>query len=552
MAIINGKVPAPPPAKPALVRRVVVKFKPDHGLPHTLAAEDEYARRRSQQWQSLKAQFGAVTLKPLFEHAGEDAVRHLEAFAARGARAGSKLSAYYAVEVPYEKDLEAVARAVGGWADVEFARVESGPVPPPLEPDDDPLSSDQGYLESAPNGIDARIAWTVTTGKGIGFVDVEQGWTLDHEDLAGAGIGLISGVNTQFNGHGTAVLGEIVGVDNDLGGIGIAPNCTARVNSQWRTDSNFSTSDAIVSAAAAMKAGDVMLIEAQASYPGAGGFVPVEVDEWVFDAIQAAVAKGIVVVEAGANGSVDLDTFADWAGKNILNRNSPDFLDSGAIMVGAASSAAPHSRLDFSNFGSRIDCYAWGENISTSGDGWTGNDPHVYTNGFGGTSGASPMVTGAALLVQSWCKTHSTLRTPAQMRALLSDPDLNTPSADPSADRIGVMPDLRAVLGSLGVLFPIRLDLGRWAAVVAILFGVIQDGGGVIRKPGGGGGPIGPWGPDGPIGPLGLTPEKRDILLGLALTELAGLASDEKARQSIAQLGIATMRGAVEQIAAAR
>jgi hypothetical protein len=47
-----------------------------------------------------------------------------------------------------------------------------------------------------------------------------------------------------------------------------------------------------------------------------------------------------------------------------------------------------------------------------------------------------------------------------------------------------------------------------------------------------------------------LAPEKRDVLLGLALTELAGLASDEKARRSIEQLGIATMRGAVEQIAA--
>ena len=345
------------------------------------------------------------------------------------------------------------------------------------------------------------------------------------------------------------MLGEVTAVDNDLGGIGIAPGCNARVISQWRTDNDFSTSDAILSAAIAMNPGDVMLIEAQASYPNAGGFVPVEVDEFVFDAIQAAVAKGVIVVEAGANGSVDLDAFADWQGKNILNRASPDFLDSGAIMVGAGSSAMPHARLDFSNFGSRIDCYAWGENITTSGDGWGGTDKHTYTNSFGGTSGASPMVTGAALLVQSWCAAHSSLRTPAQMRDLLSDPSLNTISADPPFDRIGVMPDLKAILQHLGVFFPTRLDIGRWAAVVAILFGVIQDGGGFVFKPGGGGGPIGPWGPDGPIGPLILAPEKRDILLGLALTELATLASDGKARRSIEQLGVATMRSAVEQIA---
>ena len=550
MAIINSKAPAAGPVPKTLVRRVVVKFKPDHGLPYSLAAEQENARRRPKEWQNLTAQFRGVRLKPLFEHAGESAVRQLEVAGAKGGARDSKLTAYYAVEVPTGQDPEAIAKVIAAWPDVEFARVESGPVPPPLDPDDDPLSGDQGYLEAAPTGIDARIAWSVTTGKGIGFVDVEQGWTLDHEDLAAAGITIISGINTQFNGHGTAVLGEVTAVDNTLGGIGIAPACKARVNSQWRTDSNFSTSDAIVSAAAAMNAGDVMLLEAQTNYPNAGGFVPVEVDEWVFDAIQAAVAKGIIVVEAGANGSVDLDAFTNWAGKNILNRNSPDFLDSGAIMVGAGSSAVPHSRLGFSNFGSRIDCYAWGENISTSGDGWVGTDPHVYTNSFGGTSGASPMVTGAALLVQSWCKAHSTLRTPAQMRDLLSDVNLNTQSANPPIDRIGVMPDLRAILEHLGVLFPIRLDLGRWAAVVTILFGVIQDGGGVIRKPGGGGGPIGPWGPDGPIGPLFLAPEKRDVLLGLALTELAVLASDDKTRQSIEQIGIATMRGAVARIEA--
>ena len=38
-------------------------------------------------------------------------------------------------------------------------------------------------------------------------------------------------------------------------------------------------------------------------------------------------------------------------------------------MVGAGSSAIPHSRLSrptLSNYGNRIDCYAWGENIDTT------------------------------------------------------------------------------------------------------------------------------------------------------------------------------------------
>ena len=39
-------------------------------------------------------------------------------------------------------------------------------------------------------------------------------------------------------------------------------------------------------------------------------------------------------------------------GTNTFNTSSGDFLDSGAIMVGACSDAVPHVRMGFSNFGS--------------------------------------------------------------------------------------------------------------------------------------------------------------------------------------------------------
>jgi hypothetical protein len=48
---------------------------------------------------------------------------------------------------------------------------------------------------------------------------------------------------------------------------------------------------------------------------------------------------------------------------NAFDRS--DFRDSGAIIVAAATSAAPHTRLVYSTFGQRIDCYAWGQNIRT-------------------------------------------------------------------------------------------------------------------------------------------------------------------------------------------
>jgi hypothetical protein len=109
-----------------------------------------------------------------------------------------------------------------------------------------------------------------------------------------------------------------------------------------------------------MRAGDVLLLEAQTTYPPGTQYLPVEVEQVVYDAIRAATDAGIIVVEAGANGSVDLDKFQDMNGREVLNRSSRDFRDSGAIMVAAAGSRSPHGRLSFSNFGSRIDCYAWG------------------------------------------------------------------------------------------------------------------------------------------------------------------------------------------------
>jgi hypothetical protein len=384
---------------------------------------------------------------------------------------------YYAIECSNPVESQAVAETLRSWPTVETAYVEGGPTPPPLNPSDDPRSTNQGYLDAAPAGINARAVWPAADGSGIGFVDLERGWTLNHEDLAAANISIISGVNQDYHGHGTAVLGEVSAVDNARGGIGIAPGVTTRVVSQWRTTNTYNTAEAILSAAATMNAGDVLLLEAQTSHPNASGYVPVEVEQAVFDAIQYATYISIVVVEAGANGSVDLDTFQDVNGRQILNRASADFRDSGAIMVGAASSTAPHQRLSFSNYGSRIDCFAWGQNIDTCGDGWTGTDTTTYTTSFGGTSGASPIVTGAALLMQSWAvKKGRGLYTPQALRDLLSDASRNTRSANPASDRIGVMPNLQALIGS-SKPYPWWLGPLTWAWLILI--------GGLLITPGG-------------------------------------------------------------------
>lgn len=448
MAIIAGQVPPAQELPVDFKRRVVIKFRPDTRLPYSAAAADELSRVAGREWSELIAAHPGIALVPYFT-LEEATLRNLAQRSPRVKRATSapNFALYYAIECPSGVEPESVARMVAAWSIVETAYVEAGPVPPPVNPSDDPRNVNQNYEDAAPTGIDVRFAWGYADGSGIGFVDCEQGWTLNHEDLAAAGISIISGVNSSYTGHGTSVLGEVVAVDNTIGDVGIAPHASARVVSQWRTASTYNTAEAILSAVSVMSDGDVLLLEAQTTSSTVSGFVPVEVEQATFDAIQYATSQGIVVVEAGANGSVDLDTYKDAGGKAILNRNSADFRDSGAILVGAASSSVPHQRLSFSNYGSRIDCYGWGDTIDTTGDGWTGNSTNVYTTSFGGTSGATPIVTGAALILQSWRVRNGQPRySPDEMRSLLSDSKLNTASANPSTDRIGVMPDLKAII----------------------------------------------------------------------------------------------------------
>jgi hypothetical protein len=448
MAMIDGKLPPPEELPGDYRRRVVVKFRPNVQLPYSAAAHTEITHVAPREWAELTAAHPGITLVPYFSTLEEHTLRQLAQPPAQS-KTAPVFTQYFAIECPAGVEPEAVARTVASWSNVEIAYVEAGPTPPPVSPSDDPRNANQHYEDAAPTGTDVRWAWSSADGSGVGFVDMEQGWTLNHEDLAAAGITLISGVNTAYTGHGTAVLGEVVMVDNTIGGVGIAPRASARVVSQWRTPGTYNTAEAILSAAAAMQSGDVLLLEAQTTSSTMPGFLPVEVDQATFDAIQYATSQGIIVVEAGGNGSNNLDNYKDTNGKSILNRSSADFRDSGAIMVGAGSSTTPHTRLGFSNYGSRIDCYGWGDSIDTSGDGWTGNATNTYTSSFGGTSGASPVVAGSALIVQSWLIGHGSPRySPSSMRSVLSDAKLNTPSANPSTDRIGVMPNLQQIIST--------------------------------------------------------------------------------------------------------
>lgn len=306
------------------------------------------------------------------------------------------------------------------------------------------FSSMQDYLYDTPVGLDAPAAWAHTGGRGLNtkFIDVELGWAHAHEDFNTLTQFHQGGGNDpSYENHGTAVLGEVIGRPNGYGVTGFADEC------QWGTvgipigDWPVVPSD-FLEAAEALSPGDVWLIELQMYPPGAQA-TPMEWVQVNYDVIwTSSWSLDVVCVEAGANGSQNLDA-ASWGG--VFDRN---VRDSGAIMVGAGT---PTGRVAewFTNYGSRMDAHAWGSQIVTTGYGDLydeGPDETEYTADFGGTSGASPMVVGASLCLQGISRDENgSAMTPPVLRQLLTD----TGIANLGGNYIGPRPDLGAAIDAL-------------------------------------------------------------------------------------------------------
>ena len=341
---------------------------------------------------------------------------------------------------------------------VEIVEPAPLPSPPPaITPD---FTGEQGYLNAAPDGIDARFSWTIPGGNGAGVkvYDVEYSWNQTHEDLSKAnGISLLlspgdSAINPfSSNDHGTAVLGELI-ADNDTKGVtgiswgadvGLAPANTA--------NRGYNPAYAILLAVVDGNAGDVILIEQQFTVCGLPNFNfgPLEWLSSVFEVIQIAVANGFVVVEAAGNGGVNLDQASC---NMIFNRT---VRDSGAIIVGGGGppdTTLDRQRLAFSRYGSRVDMQGWGALVTTAGYGGRyvnpddPTDPDFrYTAVFSGTSSASPIVAGAVANLQGIALVQfGTPYSAFEVRELLVT--TGSPQLGNTAEHIGPRPDLREAI----------------------------------------------------------------------------------------------------------
>lgn len=347
----------------------------------------------------------------------------------------------------------------------------------------------QGYRLPAANfGVDADYANSIPGGLGqdIVFIDVETNWILTHEDFTINHPGLpLNDLSQQMyrggndGNHGTATLGVIFADDDDVGVRGIAPLSTGFVVTHSPAG-NRNNGAAIAHAATFLEAGDVLVMEMQVRNQLCTDgtidieWAPSECEQAVYDEVKIATARGIIVVAAAGNGYTNLDDPAFRVCEQVpggpvggcFDRN---FRDSGAIIVGAGKSAGapvPLERLNFSNYGVRVDVQGWGDGVTTTGSGGTGMPPdwdggmvppdpdQFYTFTWGGTSSATAIVSGAVTSLQGVCfENFGYKMNGIEMRDLL----VRTGTPQRGLEHIGPLPDLKSAIYDLG-LYPTCID----------------------------------------------------------------------------------------------
>jgi serine protease len=405
-----------------------------------------------------------ISVGSLLTASDNDAIKRLIETAAKTDREyrPRNLPNYFVVETPVAWDTPPLLKALRSSPLVETAYLQLQGDDPASNPSNDPRAPSQQYLDAARTGIDARFVWPAgvrtgfpgTSGAGVRFVDMELGWTLNHEDLVAQNPVLLYGPNSQFRAqHGTSVLGVVAAADNNIGCIGIAHGVDWIGVVSYGQDQNRDIPNAILAAISdppnKLRYGDVLLLEAQL----VPTLLPVEVQDAEFDMIRLATALGIIVIEAAGNGSVDLDQFQDSEGRFLLRPGAFGYRDSLAILVGAATSTS-HAKLPTSNFGSRVNCFGWGDGVVTTSSNVSGKTD-MYREDFGFTSAAAAIVAGAAILVQGMADNRPARLSPVQMRTILGDRSIGTFShgdfqaGGAVVDRIGVMPNLRAISQSI-------------------------------------------------------------------------------------------------------
>ncbi|MEU2259864.1 S8 family peptidase [Streptomyces sp. NPDC019645] len=254
---------------------------------------------------------------------------------------------------------------------------------------DNPPSWGLDRVDQADTAGDSKYTYPDGAGEGVTAYVIDTGVRVTHKDFEGRashGFDAIDNDETadDGNGHGTHVAGTIAGASH-----GVAKKAKI-VAVRVLDDSGSGTTEQVVAGIDWVTKNHQGPSVANMSLGGGA-------DPALDEAVQKAVAAGVTFGVAAGNESSD-------AGQGSPSRVKE------AITV--ASSTKDDKQSDFSNFGSVVDIYAPGSDITSA---W--NDSDEGTKTISGTSMATPHVVGAAAVYLAGHKDA----TPDQVAKALTD-----------------------------------------------------------------------------------------------------------------------------------
>ena len=277
--------------------------------------------------------------------------------------------------------------------------------PHPVSPGGNPLFGSQWHF-----GLlgDIGTVWEDYTGRNVAVGVYDDGVEASHPDLSGnydasRELSLVDAApNSGSDGHGTSVAGIIAATENSLGGIGVAHGATitgvdylndaftlsytdyltvmrdtARfdvVNNSWGSLPSYSEYTDI--GEASQQAGLEREALGHALETGRGGL-------------------GTILTKAAGNYANDSEAqdLGVWGNAHADGLNNLHEI----ITVGATGSTGYVT--SYSNFGHALLLAAPAASVTTDRTGSAGYDSSDYTSNFGGTSAATPVVSGVIALV---------------------------------------------------------------------------------------------------------------------------------------------------------
>ena len=272
----------------------------------------------------------------------------------------------------------------------------------------DPLYADQWHLNLLG---DIETIWAEYTGAGVTVGVYDTGVQSAHPDLDDNYDSSLlfpgyDGENPSGDdGHGTSVAGLIAAENNDIGGVGVAWGASvASVNIlSPEFDNAFEEFIYFAETTAYMSTFDIINqsygytpeFNPSLSLAEAGSFGSTEYNMHFNAALEGRDGLGTIMVKAAGNAANNgfLQDFGIYGNAQGDSTNNWHFL----VAVGAIDENG--DVFSYSNFGANLLVSAGAGSVTTDLTGFAGYDTGSYTDTFGGTSAATPVVSGVIALM---------------------------------------------------------------------------------------------------------------------------------------------------------